>query len=197
MGDLASWAHPGTIIGDSRSHGNYWLDRTPPEHCCWIGCNPVHGTFHFGARWFTPVDGIPELHMVANRHHGLFVLQGLPYLRAGQPVAVADIERMEKHLAALARNPEARVDPMDSRRLPLLDILFRAQSGGVHSWISVRDGDLSSPARDKVDGLDRLRCRLASAEQLAFWAHSDGVDWGRPAAHVPVPHQLSTSGSIR
>lgn len=193
---IPSWAHPGIIIGadsrpDNRSHGHFWLDKTPSGSWCWIGCNPVHGTYHFEAHWAVPVGELPPTQQVISRLHAFVLLWGLPHFRAGEPVSREDSITVETALAALAQHPQAQLDPNDRRRVPVMDVYFRAQSGGMHSWVSARHGDLLHTGIRQSRELDRLRDRLASAQMLATWAHPDGVAWGRPATHLPMPQQIT------
>lgn len=202
-GDLASWAHPGTIIGvdarpDNKSHGNHWLgESSTGERWHWIGCNPVHGTYHHKAHWEVSAGDLPEPRVVNSRRHAFFLLWGRPKLRAGDPVPPQDVNKVVNAVSALARLVQVQLDPRDHRRTPVLDVWFRAEFGGVQSWTSARYGDPLNPGRDRSGALDLLRCRLADPVLLARWADPDGVAWGRPAAHLPVPEELRVSENAR
>ena len=191
---VPSWAHPGVIIGvdgrpDARGHGAYWLDKLGPTHWQWIGVNPLHGTYHHNAAWATPVGELPPLGEVATRRHALFLLWGRPSLRAGDPLTDTDVTLVDEVLADLARHPEFRLDPVDTRRVPVLDVLWRAQHGGVHSWISARHGDLLHTRPDIP--LADIRSRLADPAHLPRWANTEGITWSRPATHLPVPAEVT------
>lgn len=190
---LPSWAHPGVIIGldnqdnTRRSHANFWLDKIGPRHWQWIGVNPLHGTYHNKAAWAVSVGGLPQRDALATRQHALFLLWGRPELRAGDPVSRDDVAAVEAALVDLARRPEARVDPVNHAMVPVLDVLFRAQHDGVHSWVSARFGDLFYPPRDGGPELAHLRARLADPARIAVWADSAGITWGKPAVHTAIP----------
>ncbi|WHT22536.1 hypothetical protein N8J89_16170 [Crossiella sp. CA-258035] len=200
VGNLASWAHPGTIIGvepraDGKSHGNHWLaddGADTPWH--WVGCNPVHGTYHHGAHWALPVAELPAAEVVNSRYHAFFLLWGRPELRAGEPLTDSDIATVEAALEVMAQRALVRLDPKDELRVPVLDVLFRAQADGVCSWVSARDGDLGHEPVRQPAALAGVRQRLADPRVLARWAHRDGIAWGRPALHLPVPAWLVTAG---
>lgn len=189
---LPSWAHPGVIIGvdnqdNSRSHGNFWLDKLGPRRWQWIGVNPMHGTYHHNSTWPVEVGGVPHRDAVATRHHALFLLWGRPELRAGDPVSAEDAAVVDDALATLAGYPEACLDPENPHMVPVLDVLFRAQHSGVHSWVSARWGDLFYPPRDGGADLARVRHRLADPARLAVWANEEGIAWARPAVHTAIP----------
>lgn len=194
---LPSWAHPGVIIGldnqdnTRRSHANFWLDKIGPKHWQWIGVNPLHGIYHTKAAWAVSVGGLPQRDVLAARQHALFLLWGRPELRAGDPVSSEDVATVDKALSDLARHPEAHVDPGNHVMVPVLDVLFRAQHSGLHSWVSARFGDLFYPPRDGGSDLVRVRARLADPARLAVWADPAGITWGRPVVHTPIP-DLST-----
>ncbi|GAA2837581.1 hypothetical protein [Crossiella cryophila] len=187
--NVPSWSHPGVIIGvgstpEGRGHGNYWLNKIGPRHWQWIGANPRHGTYHHGAAWAVAVGGLPPQAELDSKRHALFLLWGRPELRAGEPVATADIDEVEAVLAKLARQESAVLDPARPDMVPVLDVLFRAQYGGVHSWISARHGDLLAVHQDEDPGLPRIRSRLAEAHLLAEWASEDGIKWAKPATRI-------------
>ncbi|MCK2240655.1 MULTISPECIES: hypothetical protein [unclassified Crossiella] len=188
--NVPSWAHPGVIIGigskPDRGHGNHWLNQIGPRHWQWIGVNPRHGTYHHKATWAVPVKGgnLPPQAELDSKRHALFLLWGRPDLRAGEPVATADIDEVEAVLAKLARQESAVLDPARPDMVPVLDVLFRAQYGGVHSWVSARHGDLLALHQVDDPGLARIRTRLAEAHLLCEWASEDGLRWAKPATRI-------------
>ncbi|MBP2471149.1 hypothetical protein JOF53_000021 [Crossiella equi] len=187
--NAASLAHVGAIIGCGSEpagggHGNYWLDKIGAGRWQWLAVNPVHGTYHSGHGWPVPVGELPPGTVFEHRHHALFLLWGRPELRAGEAVPQEDVDQVGTALDRLAGYDGAQLDAGRPAMVPVLDVLVRAQFGGIRWWLSALHGDLLAPPPRPDAGLTRIRKYLAEPHLLAAWASPDGTRWARPAAFV-------------
>ncbi|MBP2477583.1 hypothetical protein JOF53_006455 [Crossiella equi] len=187
--DLASYAQLDHITGDLKAHGNFWLNQAQDGQWHWIPVNPVHGTYR-GGHCTTKVGTVPDTRELGSRFHGWFLLWARPQLADGQRLPHTDVEAIETALAALARHPQARLDPTNAEMVPVLDVCVRGQADGIHTWISARHD------ADEHEELRHLHPRLADPVLLARWAHRDGIAWGRPKDYL-THQELAEHGSTR